>query len=270
MEFKTFYHGTMGPQELSCLVSFIKNGHEVSVYAYDRDTVPPYLNWKDAAEILPREMLFYEHDAEHKGTVGAFSDVFRWELLSRQGGIWIDTDIFCISPDWPEQDIFFAWQDENLINGAVMKFPAGHELPLEAAAFSKKRGPTARWGEVGPELLTSLVHKYGLENLALNPMSFYPAQYWWAGNIRNEVVPSNKIDFFRSEGSVCIHLWNECLRQQKIDKSVLPKASSTMDLLLTEYNLKSFYQKSSNNKEVERLQGILKEILRLASKEEER
>lgn len=205
-------------------------------------------------------MLFYENDPSHKGSLGAFSDVFRWELLKKMGGIWIDTDIFCISERWPEQDIFFAWQDEALINGAVMKFPPHHDLVCEAADLSKEKGPNCTWGEVGPILLTQLVKKYGIEDKALPPISFYPAQYWWATNIRDEGVSATKLDEFRELGSVCIHLWNECLRQSKIDKNQPPKPGSLLSYMVEEYGLERFYMDFKDKLDFLTIKEKLREI----------
>lgn len=242
MLFQTFYEGNLGPQELACLISFVKNGHEVVVYSYSYKNLPPFINGRDAREILPEEMLFSLENGDHKGSFAIFADIFRWELLKKKGGIWIDTDIICISRDWPDAEIFFGYQDEVIINNAVMKFPAGHELLYEAARVSQDIGRNCLWGETGPLLLTKLVEKYNLTEYSKQEKVFYPAQFWWARNVREEEVNADKITEFRQMGGVCIHLWNECLRSTGVDKNILPHEKSLLYYILEEYNLIGFYK----------------------------
>ena len=56
---------TLSVMERLCLSSFVKNGHEVHLYAYyDIDNVPEGVTIKDGREILPEDMIFKykEHD----------------------------------------------------------------------------------------------------------------------------------------------------------------------------------------------------------------
>lgn len=242
MIFQTFYEGCLGPQELACLTSFIKNGHHVIVYSYSHESLPPFLTGRDAREIMTKEKLFALESGQHKGSYAIFSDIFRWELLKQKGGIWIDTDVMCISEDWPQSDIFFGYQDTQIINNAVMKFPAGHPLVAEAAEIAHTLGGHCAWGETGPLLLTTLVNKYNLHKYTLPEDVFYPAQFWWARNIREDAVSRDKIDEFRRLGSVCIHLWNECLRTERIDTNAFPQTESLLHHLLQQYNMLAFYE----------------------------
>ncbi|GBQ08889.1 capsular polysaccharide synthesis protein [Acetobacter cerevisiae] len=253
MLFQTFYEGNLGPQELACLTSFVKNGHEVVVYSYSYKHLPSFINGRDAREILPEEMLFSLENGDHKGSFAIFSDIFRWELLKKKGGIWIDTDVICISRDWPDTEIFFGYQDNVIINNAIMKFPKDHELLHEASRISQDIGKYCLWGETGPLLLTKLVEKYHLEKYSQVEKVFYPAQFWWAFNVREEEVSADKITEFRQMGAVCIHLWNECLRSADIDKNILPRDGSLLDYILDEYNLKGFYKEYKLKKDIKNL-----------------
>lgn len=253
MIFQTFYEGRLGPQELSCLTSFVKNGHTVNVYSYSYKDLPPFINGMDAEEILPKNKMFSINNGDHRGSYAIFSDIFRWNLLKLKGGIWIDTDVICISNDWPEDEIFFGYQDGTIINNAIMKFPMGHELLIEAASISQSIGENCLWGETGPLLLTGLVEKYGLQKFAKKESIFYPAQFWWAENIRDEVVSEQKIDEFLNMGSVSIHLWNECLRTKLVNKNIHPKIGSLLDRILKKYNMSSFYTEYEIKSELKKL-----------------
>ena len=69
--------------------SFLANGHEYHLYVYDDViNVPSEVSIKDANEILPQSELF-----KVNGSLALFSDWFRWELLLRSGGIWVDMDL---------------------------------------------------------------------------------------------------------------------------------------------------------------------------------
>ncbi len=78
-----------------------------------------------AEEILPRAVLFTHR---RTGSLGSFSDWFRYRLLKERGGIWADTDVVCLAPlVYPQQEIF-GWQDARVLNNAVLGLPAGHPL----------------------------------------------------------------------------------------------------------------------------------------------
>ena len=57
-----------------------------------------------------------------------FADGFRYRLLLEYGGLWVDTDVVCLRPfDFDHSEIY-AWQDEQVINNAVLGLPKGHRL----------------------------------------------------------------------------------------------------------------------------------------------
>ena len=115
MIFQTFYEGCLGPQELACLTSFIKNGHHVIVYSYSHESLPPFLTGRDAREIMTREQLFALVSGHHKGSYAIFADLFRCDLLKQKGGLWIDTDVMCIAETRPKDYIFSGYHHPNII-----------------------------------------------------------------------------------------------------------------------------------------------------------
>ena len=76
--------GQLSPLEQLCLKSFVAQGHSVHLYTYDRiDNVPQGVTLQDAAEILPPSNIFRNQLGKGKGSLAAFSDLFRYKLLVR-------------------------------------------------------------------------------------------------------------------------------------------------------------------------------------------
>ena len=70
---------TLSNVEKLCINSYIKNGHEFDLYAYDEiDNIPENCNVKDAREILPEEEVFAYNVGLGKGSYSAFSNYFRY------------------------------------------------------------------------------------------------------------------------------------------------------------------------------------------------
>ena len=83
-----FWQGpSLSIQEFVCISSFVKQNFEVDVYTYNAKlALPEGARRKDAAEILPEsELTKYTHDGM-PGSVVAFSDAFRYNLLKKRGG----------------------------------------------------------------------------------------------------------------------------------------------------------------------------------------
>ncbi len=182
------------------IASFLAHGHPVHLHTYeDVGPVPSGARVLDATQVLPREYLFHHR---RTGSVGLFSDWFRYRLLHEQGGIWADSDIVCLRPlDYPGDEIF-GWETERYLNNAVLGLPKGHALAAWLAAccenpnrilpydsFSLRlrkwrrrflqgdRRDRVRWGEYGPKGLTHAVRHFGLLSRALPSWHFYPVPF---------------------------------------------------------------------------------------------
>ncbi|MGB8326874.1 MAG: glycosyltransferase, partial [Steroidobacteraceae bacterium] len=122
-----FWHGSpLSRVERLSLASFVAHGHPVELHVYDepRD-VPRGVRVLDAGAVLDRKEIFLHR---RTGSIGPFTDWFRYRLLHARGGIWADTDVVCLRPlDYAQPEIF-AWQDEQYLNNAVLGLPAGHAL----------------------------------------------------------------------------------------------------------------------------------------------
>src|SRR5688572_29281920 len=115
---------SLSPLERACIASFLQHGHQFELYVYGPVTgVPDGCRLEDAASILPADRVFVHTDGEAQGSVAAFADVFRYELLHRRGGWWVDLDVFCLSPALPDAGFVIGRQSQNVINGAILRAP---------------------------------------------------------------------------------------------------------------------------------------------------
>jgi hypothetical protein len=201
----------------------------------------------DAATVLPESAVFRHRDGVAKGSLATFSNIFRYELLYTHGGWWADLDMVAVSADWPSADIVLARQDANLINCAVLKFPATHAAMAEARARCAARLENPSWTELGPQLVSELVTEGRIPPQAVLPAgAFYPLHYSQFWNVldprRTQAVTA------ACAGAHGVHLWNEMFRRFGLEKDVLPPAGSwlrrlyerTLDLasFTREYRLK--------------------------------
>jgi mannosyltransferase OCH1-like enzyme len=92
------------------------------------------------------------------------ADIFRLEVLWREGGVYMDTDFECLRPIEPlieELDFFGAYRKLNRINNAFLGSVPGH--PILDRALDEMR-PTSTYGydkaAAGPEFLGLLLAGY--------------------------------------------------------------------------------------------------------------
>lgn len=225
---------SLGAVERACLRSVLKQGHRLSLYSYGFVAgVPEGVVVEDAGEIIPEAEVF-RHDA---GSVGHFSDWFRYELQSRGLGTWIDTDVYLLRPLDEESPYLFGEQAPGVVNNAVLRLPQDSPLlpellhpfrervtpawlPLRIRMSAKLRelargnADLARlpWGSTGPQALTALARRYSLMSEALAPDVFYPVPWQRADWLLDPRIGLQQVV---SERTVAVHLWNECIRAFK-------------------------------------------------------
>jgi len=109
---QTFWTGKpLSRLERAALMSYVNVGYTVDLYTYNpltefKGRVPrtPYIRVHDAREILPETALFkYSGRADVGKRDDAysylpFSDLFRFTMLHKKGGAWMDLDVFLVKP----------------------------------------------------------------------------------------------------------------------------------------------------------------------------
>lgn len=229
--FQTFWWGArLTPYENVCLKSFVDHGHRVDLYTFDSGLeVPNGVAVCDASTLIERGRFFTYQNGTGKGSPSAFSNLFRYLLLLRKGGWWIDTDVICLSSQVPKAGGYYAWQNATQINGAVLYFEANHPVMQRCLARAEEIGAAVQWGQTGPDLLTPVLADLGLTGNARPASESYPVPYQEALDL---LRPSHASDLReRMENALFLHLWNEIFRRSGVRKYYLPPRGS----LLREY-----------------------------------
>jgi hypothetical protein len=196
--------------------SFLAHGHEYHLYTYGEvGGVPNGAVLRNAEEILPKEAVFQYQ--EHPSYAG-FSNFFRYRLLLRKGGWWVDTDVVCVKPFTFAAPYVFAAegsQEGEVAASAVIKAPAGSEIMAFNWHICLSCADPARavWGQFGPRLMARAIGKFGLGEYLQGAAVFCPIGYddWEALLSPGELV--------FSEQTHAVHLWNEMWRRSGFDKS---------------------------------------------------
>jgi hypothetical protein len=173
---RTFWQGGV-PSPYQCLSfkSFADRGLRVEVFSYDPSvSLPRYVVRRNAAEILPPERVLRFLPAQ--GLFAVNIDLFRYALLAKLGGWWIDPDVVLLADALAADEIFLAGPDEaGLLSMAVLKFPPQHPVPTTAEEFAAANASAvAHWPEAGARYFTELAERHGLSSLIRSIASVAP------------------------------------------------------------------------------------------------
>jgi UDP-glucuronate 4-epimerase len=243
---QTFWAGReLGPIELTMLRSFVRCGHPVHLYTYNKNSlgprVPNGVVVKDAAEILPvSQVYFYPNNP----SLSAFSNDFRFKLLHERGGVWADADVICVKPmTWLEGvDVAIASEYLPYAEGPCatthfLKMPSNSAVTsrcIQVCAILRKeveQGARA-WG-VGPDTVRQVVKELKLP--LLDPEQTSVCSY---DNFEQLTVPCNKLEEHITPNTCVIHLWHEMWRRGNINpqnvssKSVFGRLRDTHERLV--------------------------------------
>jgi hypothetical protein len=235
-EFQSFWFGDVVPvyQRLA-MKSFLDHGHQYVLYAYKTLDVPAGVILRDASEILPESSVFFygERAGVGRGSVAGFANLFRYHMLYRLGGWWVDADVICLSGSVPASDTFIGWEYANLIGNAILALPAGHALARDLRDTAEAAGSDVQWGATGPNLLTRLVRERGLLDL-VQPRDFaYPVQSMDALHL---LIPARRDAVNeRISGKPFLHIWNEIQRRAVILPWMAPPPESALSDLFVRH-----------------------------------
>lgn len=223
----------LGYIERLSLVSATAVGHSVTLYSYTPNRlkgVPDGIEVLDAREVMSEQRLA-KYTESRSFALG--SNFFRYELLAKNLGYWIDADVYLLKPLDFKQQYVFGWEYENTINNAVLFLPSDSEmvrelceLPLVSRCppwFGPRRrfayywekftkGPIKAedlpWGTFGPQMVTYLAKKYKVAEQAQRPSVFYPVKWTEA---RSLYGPVHAIEELIAPDTHAVHLYNSRL-----------------------------------------------------------
>jgi alpha 1,4-glycosyltransferase len=238
--FSTFFHGQMTGLEITCLHSFLDHGHEVDVYAYGDCGAPGHFKVLDASLIIPADRLFFYKAGFGAGSPAGFANYFRYRLLEQLDTIWIDSDVVCLSSEWPTQSsrLLAAWEDSDHVNNAVLQLPR-HAASL-CRAEAERLGEDIGWGQSGPFLLTRLLKELNLTSHVFPSAVFYPVHYreWY-----KPVMPDFTSEVTdRCKNSLAIHLWHSMMKYSNFDNSLQPDDESFFGQLVVKHGSSGYFK----------------------------
>jgi hypothetical protein len=223
----------LGVMERLCIRSFLCNGHEFHLYLYDPcEGVPSGTVVKDARDILPREEIFCFSKGFGKGSPVCFSDVFRYHLLERYGGWWVDLDIVCLQPFRSASEHVFGLSNTSsgrqYINTAVIRLPSGSQVARECIrAIPHIEDRATHWGAIGPALFSRTVRSLGLAGSATPPQGFYPVD---SADVRQIVARGAQL-----EGALGVHLWHSLWKNYGLNPDGRYAEGSLYETLISRY-----------------------------------
>jgi hypothetical protein len=233
--------GELSSLERLSMVSFMRCGHPVHLYVYGHvGAVPEGVTVLDGRTILPEERICRYGPAAGpgKGSLALFSNLFRYALLERHGGIWSDCDMVCLKPleDVIATDYVIAteYRDRGrqvlLANACLLKAPARSPFIAECKAIAMSADTEmSGWGELGPSLMTRMMRKHALEHLSVSPWRFSPLGWWQIRRLVEDTV------LRWPDATFAVHCFNEMWRRVGLDKNARYGAHSPFELLKAQY-----------------------------------
>lgn len=233
----------LGPIHAACLKSFVRLGQRIVLHVYDRPPdVPDGVELADASLTVPRDRLFVNR---RFNSYGPFSDLFRYELLSRGAELYVDCDVYCLKPI-QRQDYILGYMRHEKVNGAVLALPADSEILQRLLAAARDpyfdppwrgkrksfRATMRRWlglrthvedlpyNATGPDALTYYVDLLGLHEHVAPADVYYPLHYERVDALYDSGL---SIEDLTTRRSVCLHLYSSGI--QKRLRGEIPKGS---------------------------------------------
>lgn len=235
--FQSFWWGeSLSPYEWLSLKSFIDFGHGFDLYTFDPHiAVPAQVRVRDASEFAGRDEFFVYQDGFGKGSPAAFANMFRYRLLAERGGWWVDADVVCLSEDIPGYPQFVAYQENDFVGTAVMRFEPHHPIMVQCLARAMEKGRSVRWGDTGPQLLTQVLRELAETEHIFDPSVCYPVHY----NDAFALLLPAKAEWVarRLAESRFLHLWNAMLRNAGVRKTYLPPRGSVLRRLVEQHHV---------------------------------
>jgi len=222
--------GAIGYLQNLSISSFLHNGYRVVLWTYNAKLRVDFdVAIRDASDILDPANVFLNK----KNSYAGFSDIFRYALLSKIGGLYSDIDVVALKPwggfrkPFLVQERIFAELKCN-INGNIIYNPygsAGTTIITDAFEFAMNfPKDNIIWGEIGPKLLTDLCAAkpdHGFDLMA--PEFSNHIDYW--------LCPAKLLDFDLTlpADSYFLHLYNQTWKNANVNPNPPFPDGSLMD-----------------------------------------
>jgi hypothetical protein len=241
-------------EQLSML-SFIRAGHRVHLYAYgDIRHVPEGVVICDANTVAPYDLISTLRYPS--GSYALAANYIRL-LLQQQGlGVWADADMICLKPVKRSAHHLFGWESDRVINNAILYLPPDSPIIAEILDMFRPNAIPAwvglnrkrqlwmkrlagiafapqdhRFATFGPTALSYLVRKYGLLGEVEPVEVYYPLSY---DDAPQPFAPDTRLEQFITERSITLHLWHNRLGELLHTR---PPSTSALGRMLSDYGI---------------------------------
>lgn len=224
----------LSPMEIMCIRSYLKQGHDFHLYVYDNVlNIPEGTIIKDANNIIPQNEIY----VDAFGGYVNLSNRFRYTMLYKIGGWWVDMDTVCLKPfDFTEEFVFSSETSDafnrSLVNTTYIKSLPGAKFLKDCLDFSDKRGhENIHWGELGVNLISRMIFRNDLGKYVKQPEVFCPVSVYQLDILIDES------DYILPTTTYAIHWWNELWRQHNFDKAKTYPSGSLYEIMKQKHNL---------------------------------
>ena len=184
--------------------SFQSNGMSYTLYVYnDVKNIPDGVNIDDANKILHESEVTTYKKGPGKGSYAGFADYFRWALMYKVGGVWVDTDVICLKNFSTKKnkvagEIIYPEHPNYLCASTqFLHFDPGHHLMKEFYELCKSKDcGDIEWGDIGPKLINDRIQNgdSALKELILPKNNINPNPWWdWKKTISTKTSDFNYI-----------------------------------------------------------------------------
>ena len=180
---------------------------------YKDDNKWYYMNW-DETMIHKLIDLKNKHQYNKQIDFAGKSDIARYEILYKYGGIYMDADCICIKsiPDnFLDYDFFSVYENEKRRPGLIANGIMGslkNSIILENCISTitpiKKIKPSCKY--LGPHLLTNIINRNKNLNICIHP-SYIFLPLWLNPKIEYTKYPNVLNDAKFNTQIICNHLW---------------------------------------------------------------
>lgn len=206
---QSFWNGPkLSKMEKLTINSYLLSGYQFYLYTYNYLDVPIGTTLMDARDILSTDI--FENFKNYP--IAYFSDLFRFELLHKKGGYWVDMDMVMLK-EYPDDDYVFCLERAKFnrfkLNVGFMKIPRNSKLMRECADYVLGLKKIDYWGQTGEHILQKKLSKYEDEIPYLNfPAVYFCPVNWWETN--KLIHPKQTKHILKLiENSYGIHLYHQ-------------------------------------------------------------
>lgn len=229
-----FWDGEMSNLEKNCIKSFVKNGFKVKLWSYN-GLILDGVESCDANLVLDKNYIsnnpikqYHDNISIEKCNMAAFSDIFRFTLITKYGGWWFDTDCFCLKnvneytkiksnhdlvSFYEEKDsiacgVFYLKKDTIFSNLIIEEFNQLMEMEKDTVSI---------WATFGPKFLTNFINKYNLLDSIFDTSHCYSIHY---SDVDLMLYPKHlETAIDKTKDSLLTHIWTATFPQKQIDKN---------------------------------------------------